>query len=179
MGEEGVSLTEVGPDGAEHAATVPYRACAAMLSWPDGGRRLIGTDGLVVDMEPGLYGVDAHTMAVVAAAVPPAVVVWLPPRERTPASEPVPGPGGGGAIRAGSPGRATPTRRTGGQTAALVVFGLLGALFGFLALSFTVFGADDPETSTGELISISGFMWGLTALLTWPAVRILRRTRRV
>ncbi|MFF4824304.1 insulinase family protein [Streptomyces sp. NPDC001312] len=179
VGEEGVSQTEVGPDGTEHAVTVPYRACAAMLSWPDGGRRLIGTDGLVVDMEPGLYGVDAHTMAVVAAAVPPAVVVWLPPRERTPASEPVPAPGGGGAIRAGSPGRATPTRRTGGQTAALVVFGLLGALFGFLALSFTVFGADDPETSTGELISISGFMWGLTALLAWPTVRILRRTRRV
>ncbi|MGW3507086.1 hypothetical protein [Streptomyces sp. NPDC000994] len=46
-------------------------------------------------------------------------------------------------------------------------------------MSFTVFGADDPETSTGELIAISGFMWGLTALLTWPAVRILRRTRRV
>ncbi|WP_159024952.1 hypothetical protein [Streptomyces sp. CB01373] len=28
-------------------------------------------------------------------------------------------------------------------------------------------------------VSIAGFMWGLTGLLTWQAVRILRRTRRL
>ncbi|MFD5659789.1 M16 family metallopeptidase [Streptomyces hirsutus] len=177
VGAEGISVTVGAQDGTECAATVPYRACAAMLSWPDGGRRLIGTDGLVVDVEPGLYGVDAHTMATVDAAVPPTAVVRLPPRERTPAPEPA--PDGSGTTRAGSPERATATRRTGLQTAALVVSALFGVLFGFLALSVTVFGADEPDTSTGEWVAIAGFMWGLTGLVTWPAVRILRRTRRV
>ncbi|MFF8944211.1 insulinase family protein [Streptomyces sp. NPDC014864] len=186
VGEEGVSVTEGARDGTERAATVPYRACAAMLSWPDGGRRLIGTDGLVVDVEPGLYGVDAHTMAVVEAAVPPAAVVRLPPRQRTPAPEPgtergtEPGAAsdGSGVNGAGSPQRGAPTRRTGRQTAALVVLGLLGGLFGLLALVFTVFGGGDPETSTGEWVAIAGFLWGVTGLLAWPAVWILRRTRR-
>jgi hypothetical protein len=60
-----------------------------------------------------------------------------------------------------------------------VVLGLLGGLCGFLALLVTVFGAGDPQTTTGEWAAISGFLWGVTALLWWPAVRILRRTRRM
>ncbi|MFF6803398.1 MULTISPECIES: hypothetical protein [Streptomyces] len=47
-----------------------------------------------------------------------------------------------------------------------------------MALAVTVFGADDPETGTGEWAALSGFLWGVTALAVWPAVRILRRTRR-
>ncbi|MDQ0961315.1 putative membrane protein [Streptomyces sp. B4I13] len=47
-----------------------------------------------------------------------------------------------------------------------------------VALAVTVFGADDPETGTGEWAALSGFLWGVTALAVWPAVRILRRTRR-
>ncbi|MFD4602093.1 hypothetical protein ACFWPQ_29200 [Streptomyces sp. NPDC058464] len=131
-------------------------------------------------MEPALYGVGAHTMAAVAAAVPPAAVVRLPPRQQPP--EP-------GAHRSASPERAqgqtqtpdrpAPVRRTGGQTAAVVVLGLFGGLFAFLALAVTVFGGSDPETSTGEWIALAGFLRGVTALLAWPAVRILRRTRRV
>jgi hypothetical protein len=141
-----------------------------VLSWPDGGRRLIGTDGLAVAVEPGLYGVDAHTMAALDAAVPPHARVQLPPRQRAPRAEaPVP---------AATQGGAAPVRRTGGQTAGLVVLSIFGGLFAFLALAVTVFGGGDPETSTGEWIGLAGFLWAVTGLLVWPAVRILRRTRR-
>ncbi|MFI8091965.1 hypothetical protein ACIF9R_27190 [Streptomyces sp. NPDC086080] len=127
-----------------------------MLSWPDGGRRLIGTDGLVVDVEPGLYGVDARTMAAVDAAVPSSVVVPLPPRERTPAPEPA--PEASGAPRVGSSEPAATTRRTGLQTAALVVSVLSCAVFGFLALAVSVFGGDEPDTGVGKWVAIAGFM---------------------
>lgn len=169
VGDDGVSVTVRGRDGSDLAVTVPYRTCAAVLSWPDGGRRLIGTDGLTVDVEPGLYGVDAHTMAGLDAAVPPHARVQLPPRQSAPRAEaPTPETQGGSA----------PVRRTGGQTAGLVVLALFGALFAFLALAVTVFGGSDPETSTGEWIGLAGFLWAVTGLLAWPAVRILRRTRR-
>ncbi|WP_051801326.1 insulinase family protein [Streptomyces sp. NRRL F-525] len=170
VGDDGVSLTVRGRDGSDLAVTVPYRACAAVLSWPDGGRRLIGTDGLAVDVEPGLYGVDAHTMATLDAAVPPHARVQLPPRQSAPRAEAPAAP----AAQDG----AAPARRTGGQTAALVVFFGLGGLFAFLALAVTVFGGGDPETSTGEWIGLAAFMWAVTGLLVWPALRILRRTRK-
>ncbi|MEU6216514.1 insulinase family protein [Streptomyces sp. NPDC047022] len=175
-GDDGVSVTARDKEG-ERAATVHYQACAAMMSWPDGGRRLFGTDGLVVDVEPDLYGIDAHTMATIDAAVPPNAVVWLPPRQQRPKPEAATVSSGNGETPAA--GGAAPTaRRTGQQTAALVVFGLLGGLCALLALAVTVFGDDDPGTSTGEWIAIAGFLWGVTALVAWPAVRILRRTRR-
>lgn len=113
-------------------------------------------------------------MAVVDAAVPPDAVVRLPPRQSPPKPQTAAAPEGNGT----PPDRPAPARRTGRQTAALVVLGILGGLFAFLALAFTVFGADDPETSTGEWAALAGFLWAVTALLAWPAVRILRGTRR-
>ncbi|MEU3981576.1 insulinase family protein [Streptomyces sp. NPDC026672] len=170
IGDEGVSLTARSEDGTEHAVTVLHRSCAMVLSWPDGGRRLVGTDGLTVEVDPVRHGVDAQTMARLDAALPPQAVVELPPRERRPQPSPRP---------AAEPGARTPTRRTGGQTATLVITGLLAALTGFFALIFTVFGADDSETTTADWVTITAFMWGVTALLAWPAVRILRHTRRM
>jgi hypothetical protein len=177
VGGEGVSLTAGG-----EAATVLYRACAALLSWPDGGRRLIGTDGLSVEVEPGEYGIDAHTMATIDAAVHPSAVVQLPPRQRQQQQRRQ-----GGAAAAGQAGgsgadqqaqRKASARRTGGQTAMLVIFGLLAGLWSLLALSYTVFGASDPETSTGEWAALTVFLWAVGALLAWPAVRVVRSTRR-
>jgi predicted Zn-dependent peptidase len=173
IGDDGVSLTAGAKDGTQEAATVLYRSCAAVLGWPDGGRRLIGTDGITVDVEPGAYGVDAHTMAALEAAVPPHARVQLPPRQRVPRAE---APEAAEVRGASAP--AQPARRTGGQTAALVVLGLLAGLFAFLALAVTVFEGGDPETSTGEWFGLAGFLWAVTGLLAWPAVRILRRTRR-
>ncbi|MET7473405.1 insulinase family protein [Streptomyces sp. NPDC005648] len=173
VGDDGVSLTAAAKDGTQEAATVLYRSCAAVLSWPDGGRRFIGTDGITVDVEPGAYGVDAHTMASIDVAVPPEAVIRLPPRPQQPKAP----PRQPRSTAAPSGTEAPAVRRTGRQTAAVVVFGLLSGLFAFIALAVTVFG-HDPQTSTGEWAGLSGFLWGVTALLAWPAVRILRRYRR-
>ncbi|MGW2211029.1 M16 family metallopeptidase [Streptomyces sp. NPDC001781] len=178
MGADGVSLTGRTADGSERAVTVHYRACAAVLSWPDGGRRLVGADGLTVEVEPGLHGIDAHTMAALDAAVPPHAVVHLPPRQQ-PAARPASSAArqeGGGAQ--GAAGARTPTRRTVVQSIGLVVLVILAVLGGFVALSFTVFEAEDPELTMGEWLALSGFLWGVTGLLVWPAVRIVRTTRR-
>ncbi|MEU6773352.1 insulinase family protein [Streptomyces sp. NPDC046759] len=174
VGDEGVSLTCTERDGRQRAATVLYRACAAVLNWPDGARRLIGTDGISVDLEPGLYGVDTHTLAVVDAAVPPAAVVRLPPRQNRPRPETAAAAPAGRDVSSPPP---APVRRTAGQTAALIVLGLLTVVCAFVALSVTAFG-NDPQTGVGAWIGLSVFLWGLTGLLAWPAVRIVRRTRR-
>ncbi|MEU4087924.1 insulinase family protein [Streptomyces aureus] len=176
VGSEGVSLTAGGD-----AVTVPYRACAAVLSFPDGGRRLIGTDGICVEVEPGEYGIDAHTMATIDAALPAGTAVQLPPRQRRP--EPVaresagPGEGRGPGSAAGRrPDERT--RRTVGQKAVLAVFGTLAGLWSLLALMYTVFGFSDPETTTGEWAALALFLWCVGGLLAWPAVRVARGTRK-
>ncbi|MGV9787177.1 insulinase family protein [Streptomyces sp. NPDC003435] len=179
VGAEGVSLTGRSADGSDRAVTVRYRSCVAVLSWPDGGRRLVGPDGLTVEVEPGLYGIDAHTMAALDAAVPPHAVVWLPPRQQ-PAARPTAtaAPQEGGHAQGSSSGGRTPTRRTVMQSIGLVLFVILAVLSGFVALAFTVFEAEDPELTMGEWLAISAFFWGITGLLVWPAVRIVRTTRR-
>jgi hypothetical protein len=173
VGGEGVSLTAGG-----EAATVLYRACAALLSWPDGGRRLIGTDGLSVEVEPGEYGIDAHTMATIDAAVHASAVVHLPPRQQRQRQSAGAASAGDARGSAGAVQRKTVARRTGGQTAMLVIFGVLAGLWSLLAFSYTVFGFSDPETSTGEWAALAVFLWGVGALLAWPAVRVVRSTRR-
>ncbi|MEW2132691.1 insulinase family protein [Streptomyces sp. NPDC005435] len=176
VGADGVTVEGAHGSGAECAATVRYAECAAMLVWPDGGRRLVGTDGMIVQVEPSLYGIDAATMAGMDTAVPPAVVVALPPRQQIPAPETpeapsAPDPGG-------RPGRPAPTRRTALQTVVLILFGLFGGLSALLSLLFTVFGYD-PEFGVSVWLILVVVMWGFTALVSWPAVRVLRRTRRV
>jgi zinc protease len=76
----------LGPDGVsavsgEHAATVRFSECAAMLTWPDGARQLIGEDGMVVRIEPTLYKIDSARLARIDAAVDPARVVPFPARD--------------------------------------------------------------------------------------------------
>ncbi|MGV9891533.1 M16 family metallopeptidase [Streptomyces sp. NPDC003395] len=77
IGAEGVTLlTPGGP------VTVRYDATAAMTTRPDGARSLTGLDGFAVAVEPTLYeGVTADRIAVIDAAVPPAVVVPMPARD--------------------------------------------------------------------------------------------------
>ncbi|MFB7779285.1 hypothetical protein [Streptomyces bauhiniae] len=101
--------------------TVLHRSCAAMSSRPDGGRRLIGADGLTVDVEPAVYGVEPSAMAVIDAAVPPDAVVTLPQRRHPPRLDSAPAPGAASARRtAAFPTTGTTPadwpRRTAGQT---------------------------------------------------------------
>ncbi|MCZ1000456.1 insulinase family protein [Streptomyces mirabilis] len=179
VGGEGVSLTAGG-----EAATVLYRACAALLSWPDGGRRLIGTDGLSVEVEPGSTGSTRTPWRPSTRRCTRVRWCCCRPSAATAAAA------AGGAASAGQAGgsgagqqgqqtqRKASARRTGGQTAMLVIFGLLAGLWSLLALSYTVFGASDPETSTGEWAGLTVFLWAVGALLAWPAVRAVRSTRR-
>jgi hypothetical protein len=75
VGAEGVSLT--GPDTA---ATVHFDSCAAALIWPDGGRRLIGLDGMVVEVEPTMFTGLGGALGDLDARIPAAARVPLPAR---------------------------------------------------------------------------------------------------
>lgn len=176
VGGEGVSLvTDDGP------VTVRYRACAAKLGWPDGGRVLIGDDGISVQVEPELYGVAPQALAGIDAAVHPASVVWLPPRQNRPRPSPpkntAAGRRSGGRRRAGTAGSAR-VPRTRAQTVIMLFFGTVAALWSCLALMMTVFGADDPETTTGEWIVMCVVFWLVAAALGLPTWWIMRHTRR-
>lgn len=171
VGEEGVSLTADG-----ETVTVLFRDCAARLSWPDGGRHLVGLDGCTVPVEPAVHRVDPETMAVVDAAVHPSATVWLPPRHA-----PLPQEEGAGQADLVPAGREAlgPARppRTGRQRAVLTACGLLAGLCSCAALVLGVVGLVDPAAGPVPLIAC-GPLWGAAALLAWPAVRLSRRTRR-
>lgn len=75
-GEDGVSVVE---DDA--IRTVRYDSCAAVLAWPDGGRRLIGDDAIAVRVEPTLYTGGAAVVADIDSRTPPALRIDMPPRD--------------------------------------------------------------------------------------------------
>ena len=56
---------------------------------------------------------------------------------------------------------------------------ILAVLWAGVSLLFTIVGATDPETTAAEATIMSLFCWGVDGLLAWPAVRILRTTRRM
>jgi hypothetical protein len=92
LAEEGVSLVREGyPPG-----TVLFSGCVGVLAWPDGGRRLVGEDGITVPVEPTLYAPDAGLTAFVDARTPRGTRIDVPARDaedvpRPPQAETVPG----------------------------------------------------------------------------------------
>ncbi|NES16577.1 MULTISPECIES: insulinase family protein [Micromonospora] len=74
VGDDGVTVAD-----GEAVATVRYADCAALLVWPDGARRLIGHDGIVVHVEPNLFE-PVPDLAVVDQAVAADRHVTLPAR---------------------------------------------------------------------------------------------------
>lgn len=85
VGNDGVSVVS---NDSDEFVTVHYDTCAALLTWPDGGRQLLGADGISVRLEPTLYP-GLPTQAV-DQAVPARVRVELPARD--PAEIPQPPP---------------------------------------------------------------------------------------
>ncbi|MET9468282.1 insulinase family protein [Streptomyces sp. NPDC006544] len=93
VGDDGVSLVS-----ERQRITVHYAACSLVQAFPDGARHLVGHDGFTLTVEPALYGIGPADLAPLDAAVPPSVVITMPPREasripRPPRPALGPGPG--------------------------------------------------------------------------------------
>ncbi|MFG1924276.1 insulinase family protein [Cryptosporangium sp. NPDC048952] len=85
----------LGPTGVsrvigDEAATVLYAECAAMLIWPDGGRMLIGNDGMRVAVEPTMIAGDPAVLYQVGMGLPPHLVVRMPQRDPSEIPRPTP-----------------------------------------------------------------------------------------
>ena len=157
----------VGPDGVSnagdncHPATVRYASCVAALSYPDGGRHLIGDDGIVVRVEPTLYQVDPHTVARIDAALPAGVTVPMP--ARTPDRIPQPRPPAPPVVRRRSPAQ----RMIVGATASMALLFALCTGCGV----FTSVTADPNLPDEAALRSVPYYlMITVTVVLTVGAV---------
>lgn len=75
VGHDGVSLL-----AAAGPVTVLYAECEALIQYPDGGRRLVGADGITVRLEPGLFPALHEAIAAVDHAVPPDTRAPMRPR---------------------------------------------------------------------------------------------------
>ncbi len=143
VGAEGVSIVNRhGP------ATVRFDECAALLSWPDGARQLIGYDGIAVRVEPTMYAMNRKALAVLDSTVDPAVVVAMPARQ----PDDIPKP----SSRARWKARLARLRRSG----KLKPLALLTALvvFAFAGWSIAV-------TQGSQMTDVAGF----TMLAMWVA----------
>jgi zinc protease len=157
VGADGVSLlTGDGP------ITVRYEQCVAELQWPDGGRQIIGIDGMSVRVEPTLFRIGPATVAAVDSRVPPAVVIPMPARD--PLDRP----------RAAAGGVATPR-----QKALLVVLGVIAtSLATCNGLATWAFGTD-PTTMTEDWVLVA-LVWTVVAAMVaaiWVITRRIRQRR--
>jgi hypothetical protein len=141
VGDEGVSLID---DGS--LLTVRYDECVLMRAWPDGGRQLIGADGIVVWAEPTLHRAGREAVTRIDAAVPRELVVVEPMRP----PEQIPQP-------TASASRAD---RIGGIQG-MVLFGLVTLLFGGLAALLLV--ALFFETRDRLQLGVTGTLLALAA----------------
>ncbi|MBB2946690.1 hypothetical protein FB565_006458 [Actinoplanes lutulentus] len=77
VGQDGVSIVE----GEDCFLTVPFDGCAALLAYPDGGRVLIGHDGITVPVEPTMMEDSAPAVPYIDSRIHPDLRVDLPPRD--------------------------------------------------------------------------------------------------
>lgn len=83
---DGGATLIVGADGLTSVCeglptTVRFDDVAAMMAWPDGGRRIFGNDGFTIAIEPTLNPIDPATVARIDAAVTSARTIPMPPRD--------------------------------------------------------------------------------------------------
>jgi zinc protease len=153
VGTDGCSAQT--PDGP---STVRFGDCAAMLAWPDGGRRLIGTDGRTVTVEPTLFAdLAPEVVAGIDAAVGPHRTLPQPARR----PEEVPRPEAAASTR--SP---APAARKGGAIALTVTASIVGVF----ALLATAGMAMDPTTDAAGWIG-AGVIWLIAGLFAFLAVQ--------
>ena len=165
VGAEGVSIVD--PDG--DAATVRFDALSAMIAWPDGGRMLIGHDGVAVRLEPTLYRGAGAAVAWLDQRVP--AEARADQRPRDPSQIPQP--------RQAAPGEFVAPRSAAGPVVALV-FGIPFALvLLFMAVVFVVAigSGDEVAAMIVALVITLAALAGVAVLLRW-AIRGLRARRR-
>lgn len=171
VGAEGVSIAD-----ASHAVSVRYTECAIAVAWPDGGRQLIGLDGIAVRVEPTLFDVPPDLIARIDANVPPANLVWM--QARDPSTVPQPK-----APTTAPPSAATP-KRAALRTTALVVLIVLASTMGVLtALCGALVASADPQNPDDAILRdpVTYTMLGCTLVTTTAfvvgAVLVWRRRR--
>ena len=139
VGAEGVSLV-TGSGQSGQVVSVRYDRCAAMLAWPDGGRQLIGDDGVSLQLEPTVY--EGATAELADAAVPVQSRIDLPARDpaEIPQPETVAGPAGRHP-RSGVAGSGVVARfrsLSSGQQLKVGALGLITLVVGVAVLSLTI-----------------------------------------
>ncbi|WAL66565.1 hypothetical protein ORV05_01735 [Amycolatopsis cynarae] len=159
IGAEGCSLV----DGSG-ARTVRYAECAGLLCWPDGGRLLIGTDGVTVPIEPTLFPIDASVIAPIDGAAA-RVVIALPAR----APEAVP-------RRPVAAAPVTVNTATAPGKVKRMLSGTLAVALVLLALLSTLGMVEDPTEGEDGWLG-TGILWCLALVATLAFVRV-RLTRR-
>ncbi|MEV6632961.1 insulinase family protein [Actinoplanes sp. NPDC051470] len=165
VGNDGVSIIE-----DTDVATVRFDQVSAMLAWPDGGRFLIGADGITLRVEPTLYGGSAAAIPHLDARVPAAARVNQPPR--SPDNLPRPEP------------QAQAKARTGRSTGPIIMLAvfiplmLVSCLLG--SVSLITMNDPDPDVRSGSVFLLIfglaltvGFGFGIVA-----AIRRLRAARQ-
>jgi zinc protease len=170
IGATGVSL--LAPSGP---ATVNFHECAAKLAWPDGARRLIGLDGIVVHIEPSLYAMDPSALAAIDAGVHPSVAVWMPPRKPdaipTPdASAPAPGKG---TVKGTGKGTGKLSRAA---LAVVVICAVLVTLWTGICLITTAVVITDKTIGPAKWFVLV-MAWLIDLLFATPIISIMRRRR--
>lgn len=171
----------IGPDGVSETVggnpvTVAFADCQAMLAWPDGGRLLVGGDGISCGIEPTLYPLNPTAIGYLDERVPPELVVRMParPADAIPAP-PAPAPAPAPVSAPAEGGRPTAAGRWSmlGIVVLIVVL-LLFLLFALTATSM-VGTADDED---GAMLVVSIMFWVVVAICgggIWGLARLRRR----
>ena len=185
VGVDGVSLVD-----ASHAVTVRYAECAIALAWPDGGRQLIGFDGVSVRVEPTLHDLPAGLIARIDASVSPVNLVGMPardpgaiPQPKTPV-EAVPGPAAAAAPvlwpAAAKPGPKRSTLRTASTVVLIALASIMGVLTALCGLMIATADPNNPdEASLRDPVSYTmlGCILVTTIACVLGAVLVWRRRK--
>lgn len=162
IGTEGVTMDH----GEGMPATVRFDSCAAQLCWPDGARQLVGTDGIVVRLEPNWFALPPDAYATIDTHLDPSRSVRLParPPEDIP-PPPTPGPSA----------TAEAARPTG--LASIVILSIVVTFLTCIGGLFTAARADDPSLGVAGWV-MGGGLLGIAAMFGVAlAVRIVRQRR--
>ena len=138
-----------------------------MLCWPDGGRRLIGNDGISVSVEPNLFYLPPEALGAVDQLVPLERKVFLPPRD----PEDIPVAGEHVALATGRPKKPAGALHIVAMLLCAVGATLVG---GFAALLAWALRSSPGDQELWIMVVILGVF---AALLAWPIVPLWRRIR--